>query len=134
LLCSSLFSQLLLPLPRLVGFCSRRTSELTLLIHSLELLIKPALNSKAKLALLVPFLAARGEGASIVYLTTQAQAEELCVELVAKKVDARFYHAGMPADKRKEVQDWFMTGKGVVVATIAFGYVSSYCLSSSSDG
>ncbi|GAA6042323.1 hypothetical protein JCM8097_003845 [Rhodosporidiobolus ruineniae] len=88
---------------------------------NLTLSIKPCLNQKAKLAVLVPFLQSRGDGASIVYVTIQKQADELAAELVAKDVDARAYHAGMAADKRKEVQDWFIAGNGVVVATIAFG-------------
>ncbi|GAA5949472.1 hypothetical protein JCM10213_005240 [Rhodosporidiobolus nylandii] len=88
---------------------------------NLALQIKPCLNFKAKLSLLVPFLKTRGDGASIVYVTVQKQAEELAAELVAKGVDARAYHAGMAPDKRKETQDWFIGGNGVVVATIAFG-------------
>ncbi|GAA5859901.1 hypothetical protein JCM8547_004379 [Rhodosporidiobolus lusitaniae] len=88
---------------------------------NLALTIKPCLNLQSKLAVLVPFLATRGDGASIVYTTTHQQAEDLAQELVAKKVDARSYHAGMTAEKRKEVQEWFIQGNGVVVATIAFG-------------
>ncbi|GAA5970643.1 hypothetical protein JCM11641_007383 [Rhodosporidiobolus odoratus] len=88
---------------------------------NLELRIKPCANAKATLALLVPFLQNRGEGASIVYVTTHNQAEELGKELMAKGIDAKIYHAGLAADKRKEVQDWFIKGNGVVVATIAFG-------------
>ncbi|GAA6019852.1 hypothetical protein JCM10207_003722 [Rhodosporidiobolus poonsookiae] len=88
---------------------------------NLSLQIKPCLNFKSKLAVLVPFLKARKSGAAIVYVTTHSQAEDLTKELVAKDVVARAYHAGMAADARKAVQDWFIEGEGVVVATIAFG-------------
>ncbi|GAA5992274.1 hypothetical protein JCM10908_000400 [Rhodotorula pacifica] len=89
---------------------------------NLSLLIKPCHNYKAKVALLVPTLKARGDGAAIVYVTIQKQADELATELAeTHKLDARAYHAGMSADKRKEVQEWFLHGNGIVVATIAFG-------------
>lgn len=54
-------------------------------------------------------------------MTVQKTAEELATELKeTHKIDARAYHAGMTSDKRKEVQDWFIRGSGVVVATIAW--------------
>lgn len=84
--------------------------------------IKPCANFKAKFAVLVPALKARGDGAAIVYVTTQKQSEEVAQELRDQHgIEARPYHAGLKADDRKIVQDWFIGGNGVVVATIAFG-------------
>ncbi|GAA6056078.1 hypothetical protein JCM3770_001956 [Rhodotorula araucariae] len=89
---------------------------------NLSLQIKPCANYRAKVALLAPFLRARGDGAAIVYVTVQKTAEQLATELKElHKIDTKAYHAGMAADKRKEVQEWFISGNGVVVATIAFG-------------
>jgi ATP-dependent DNA helicase RecQ len=35
---------------------------------------------------------------------------------------ARFYHAGMRAHDRSDVQEWFLNSKdGIVVSTVAFG-------------
>lgn len=72
-----------------------------------------------KLDILVPFLKSR-KSSSIVYITTQQDAEDGCAALKARGIDCKFYHAGIPADERKLIQNWFMTGtNGVIVATIA---------------
>lgn len=40
--------------------------------------------------------------------------------LKGEGIESKCYHAGMPADERKLVQDWFVKGPDcVVVATIA---------------
>ncbi|CDR41594.1 hypothetical protein NBRC10512_007702 [Rhodotorula toruloides] len=89
---------------------------------NLSISIKPCANFKAKFAVLVPALKSRGDGAAIVYVTTQKQAEEVAQELHdLHGIEARPYHAGLKADDRKTIQDWFIGGNGVVVATIAFG-------------
>ncbi|GAA6007669.1 RecQ family ATP-dependent DNA helicase [Rhodotorula paludigena] len=89
---------------------------------NLSIQVKPCANFKAKISLLAPFLRSRGNGAAIVYVTVQKTAMELATALKEHHgIDAQPYHAGMTADKRKEVQEWFIGGNGVVVATIAFG-------------
>ena len=61
-------------------------------------------------------------GASIVYTTLQKTAEEVAQMLIENKIKATFYHAGLSSDQRREIQDEFMLSKrGVIVATIAFG-------------
>jgi len=61
-------------------------------------------------------------GASIVYVTSQKNTENVAMALTAADIPARAYHAGLGNDVRKEVQEWFMTDpKAVVCATIAFG-------------
>ena len=64
----------------------------------------------------------RPPGATIVYVTLQRTAEQLCDRLVAAGLEARAYHAGMEGDDRAAVQDWFFASDAaIVVATIAFG-------------
>ena len=61
-------------------------------------------------------------GPKIVYVTLQAQAEEVAASLATAGLPARAYHAGLAAARRSEVQDWFLaSADGIVVATIAFG-------------
>ncbi len=61
-------------------------------------------------------------GATIIYVTLQATAEDLAKKLDRTGLAARAYHAGMEDDDRSRVQDWFMASShGIIVATIAFG-------------
>ncbi|GAA5929113.1 RecQ family ATP-dependent DNA helicase [Sporobolomyces koalae] len=90
--------------------------------HNLALMIRPAPNAKAKLSALLPFLKSLDGASAIIYVTTHQQAEDLVAELKVKGIaESAFYHAGMKAEDRKSVQDWFIDGEGIVVATIAFG-------------
>jgi len=62
-----------------------------------------------------------GRCPAIVYTPTRKQAESLANELCAYHAAAA-YHAGLDAQRRKEVQEEFLAGKlEVTVATIAFG-------------
>ena len=64
----------------------------------------------------------RAPGAAIVYVTLQKTAELVAERLQEGGVNARAYHAGMDAETRHAVQDWFMASPdATVVATIAFG-------------
>ena len=64
----------------------------------------------------------RPAGPSIVYVTLQRTAEEVAQRLSEAGLKAKAYHAGMQAETRAAVQDWFLeTQTGIVVATIAFG-------------
>jgi ATP-dependent DNA helicase RecQ len=61
-------------------------------------------------------------GAAIVYVTLQKTAEQVAHMLAAAGLPARAYHAGLKADDRSRIQEWFMTSDdAIVVATIAFG-------------
>src|SRR5437867_142996 len=72
--------------------------------------------------LLADRLASRPRGATIVYVSLQRTAERVATFLASRGVPARAYHAGLDADVRAQVQDWFMADPhAVVVATIAFG-------------
>jgi ATP-dependent DNA helicase RecQ len=61
-------------------------------------------------------------GAAIVYVTLQKTAEQVAQILAAAGLPARAYHAGLKADDRSRIQEWFMASDdAIVVATIAFG-------------
>ncbi len=58
----------------------------------------------------------------IIYGTTRKECEELAAKLKNAGVNADYYHAGMDATERSDVQERFMTDElDVVVATVAFG-------------
>jgi ATP-dependent DNA helicase RecQ len=62
------------------------------------------------------------EKPGIVYVATHKHAETLAKELKDRCVDAVFYHGGLKAKDRDEIQDRFMKGEvPVIVATNAFG-------------
>ena len=58
----------------------------------------------------------------IVYVATHRNAESIAADLRQRGVDAVFYHGGLKAGQREEIQNRFMNGDvGVIVATNAFG-------------
>jgi DNA topoisomerase III len=58
---------------------------------------------------------------AIVYTPSRKQAESVAA-LLSGKFSTAAYHAGLDADRRRRVQDGFLSGKlEVIVATIAFG-------------
>jgi len=62
------------------------------------------------------------EKPGIVYVSTHKHAEVIAKELKDRGVDAVFYHGGLKAKDRDEIQDRFMSGEvPVIVATNAFG-------------
>jgi ATP-dependent DNA helicase RecQ len=68
------------------------------------------------------FLAAHPGESGIVYCLSRKRTEEVAERLRAHGVDAAAYHAGLPADERRRVQDAFARDDvHVVVATVAFG-------------
>jgi ATP-dependent DNA helicase RecQ len=71
---------------------------------------------------LLDFLQGRN-GVGIIYAATRKRCEELA-ERLSQQTRQRFgvYHAGLPLDQRKTVQDRFMAGElAAIVATNAFG-------------
>ena len=88
---------------------------------NLTLLTTPARASERD-RLLIDRLRERAPGSTIVYVTLQRTAERVAMLLAAAGLPARAYHAGMTADDRVEVQEWWTAAdRNVVVATIAFG-------------
>lgn len=59
---------------------------------------------------------------AIVYTSSRKRAEEISEYLVLKKVNCEYYHAGLPAEIRRRIQDDFINDKlKVIAATNAFG-------------
>jgi ATP-dependent DNA helicase RecQ len=76
--------------------------------------------------IIVDRLKSRPPGPTIVYVTLQAMATTVAEELRKHGfLNCQAYHAGVKAEERKQIQDWFMGTTGhemaIVVATIAFG-------------
>lgn len=64
----------------------------------------------------------RREQCGIVYCSTRAQVERVCLELCAEGFPATRYHAGLPEEERRENQEDFQYDrKRIMVATNAFG-------------
>ena len=62
-------------------------------------------------------------GCGIIYASTRKNCEKL-IELLSEEIDrsVAFYHAGLPIDMRRKVQEQFMSGEiEIIVATNAFG-------------
>ena len=61
-------------------------------------------------------------GGAIVYCATRRQAREVAEFLQEKGVESDFFHAGLPPETKKNVQQRFLSGELlVIVATNAFG-------------
>ena len=61
-------------------------------------------------------------GGAIVYCATRRQSEEVAEFLQAKGMDANHFHAGLPPETKKNVQERFIRGDlRAIVATNAFG-------------
>src|SRR5215216_148483 len=72
--------------------------------------------------LLLERLRGRAPGSTIVYVTLQRTSVRIAELLADAGLPARPYHAGMTAEERVAVQEWWAaSGQGIVVATIAFG-------------
>ncbi len=71
---------------------------------------------------LVRFLENYANESGIIYTFTRKESEELAKFLQTKNFKAQAYHAGLPAQKRKKVQNLFIKDETkIIVATIAFG-------------
>lgn len=61
-------------------------------------------------------------GGAIVYCATRRRTEELADFLQTKEMKASYFHAGLPAETKKEIQQSFVRGQlRVITATNAFG-------------
>ena len=88
---------------------------------NLTLLTTPARGTERD-QLLIDRLRERAPGSTIVYVTLQRTALRIASLLAAAGLPARPYHAGMSAEDRVAVQEWWTdSDRNVVVATIAFG-------------
>ncbi len=71
---------------------------------------------------LMAYLPPESPGGAIVYCATRRQAEEVAEFLQLKEVAADHFHAGLPPETKKDVQQRFIGGElRVIAATKAFG-------------
>lgn len=85
-------------------------------------LLSRVVNPSNRDASLLDVLSTRDAGPGIIYVTRQNTADSLAAMLAQRGWPARSYHAGMSAEARAEVQEWFLADDhALVVATIAFG-------------
>ena len=89
---------------------------------NLTLSVKSPKGNAEKDLELVRFLKSH-PGCGIIYASTRKSCEQL-IELLSEEIDrsVAFYHAGLPIDMRRKVQEQFMSGEiEIIVATNAFG-------------
>jgi len=68
------------------------------------------------------FLATQSDEAGIVYALSRKRVDEITEHLQQQGFAAAAYHAGLPADVRRDVQERFLRDDiAIVVATVAFG-------------
>lgn len=71
---------------------------------------------------LLAFLKGRHKESGIVYCLSRKRVEQVAARLISVGIAAAPYHAGLPPEERKQVQDDFLKDNlQVVVATVAFG-------------
>jgi ATP-dependent DNA helicase RecQ len=71
---------------------------------------------------LIRFLGSQGDGSGIIYALSRKRVEEVAMFLCERGFTAAAYHAGLPADTRRDVQERFLRDDvQIVVATVAFG-------------
>lgn len=79
-------------------------------------------SKKAKRAQLLRIALAHDEAPGVVYCPTRKDAEAAAALLRSHDINARHYHAGMPAEQREAVQEMFMSDQvQIICATNAFG-------------
>ena len=88
---------------------------------NLRMLVTPV-SARERDAVLLDRLRTRAPGPTIVYVTLQKTAEHVAEVLSSAGLEARAYHAGLDAEARHGVQEWWMeSDRRIVAATIAFG-------------
>lgn len=68
------------------------------------------------------FLESRQQESGIVYCLSRKRVDEVAEKLQHDGISAAAYHAGLPAEQRRQVQDGFLRDDlQIIVATVAFG-------------
>ncbi len=80
------------------------------------------LPGQKKIDKILDFIKTNKNKAGIIYCLARKTTEEMASRLKAEGYSAEFYHAGMPAQRRNEVQTLFINDNiQIICATIAFG-------------
>jgi ATP-dependent DNA helicase RecQ len=83
--------------------------------------VLPAKTDSAKTPLILKAVSST-PGSSIVYAATKGSVDRIAATLSAAGIQSGAYHAGLDSDRRKKIQDAFMSGSlRTIVATNAFG-------------
>lgn len=86
---------------------------------NLTLQVRPG---RKRIEQILEFIEARPGQSGILYGISRRNVEDLAQKLVAKGIQAAYYHAGMSSDERSRVQDEFIRDRiPVICATVAFG-------------
>ncbi|MFT5617758.1 MAG: ATP-dependent DNA helicase RecQ [Arenicella sp.] len=86
---------------------------------NLSLSVKPG---QKKIQQILAFVQKRPNQSGIVYCLSRKQTEQVSDKLNEAGISSGFYHAGMNAQDRARVQEWFIKDKvPIICATVAFG-------------
>lgn len=86
---------------------------------NLSLEVRPG---QKKFEQILQFVKKRPNQPGIIYCLSRKNCENLADKLQQRGMNANFYHAGMPSDKRSSVQEDFINDNiDIVCATVAFG-------------
>jgi len=86
---------------------------------NISLNVLPGRNRKQKI---VEFIKKRPKQSGIIYCLSRKSTEEMAANLQAEGINAAFYHAKIPREKRSKVQEEFINDNvPIICATIAFG-------------
>lgn len=89
---------------------------------NLSLEVMGNIPKKEKVKQIVDFIQARPNDPGIIYCLSRKETEEWSTILQNNGIQVAFYHAGLPADERAQVQEDFVNDEiPVICATIAFG-------------
>jgi len=90
--------------------------------ENLSLAVRSKVPKKQKIKEIVQFINERATQSGIIYCLSRKETENWASDLKAHGIKAKYYHAGMPADKRAKVQEDFINDDlSIICATIAFG-------------
>lgn len=89
---------------------------------NLSLEVRFGVKKKNKIEEIASFIQKRNLESGIIYCLSRKSTEELAGELKLKGIQAGYYHAGLSAEERNNIQDDFSNDRiKVMCATIAFG-------------
>lgn len=75
-----------------------------------------------RLEQILSIISTKPDESGIIYCLSRGSTEKLADKLSSAGISAQAYHAGMPHDRREQVQnDFLMDNVQVICATIAFG-------------